>query len=166
MEEQQVSLVPSKHDEWTARFDEMAAFISSVAPDARVEHIGSTAVPSLPAKDVVDLLVGVELPAVVSTARLFVTAGLDLEGELDHHCWLSSPDRHDRACIVHVVELGGRSWNRRITFRDLLRRDESARRAYLEVKRRAARDSHGWDDYTRAKTPVVRSLLAADPCGQ
>ncbi|WP_324649827.1 GrpB family protein [Georgenia sp. H159] len=157
---QAVSLVPSQDEEWARRFATLASWLGSVVPGARLEHIGSTAVPDLPAKDVVDVLVGVDGPAVAPTARLLAAAGLDLEGELAHHCWLSSPDRHDRAYVVHVVEHGGRAWNRRVAFRDLLRRDDSARRVYLDAKQHAARTTQGWDEYTRSKAVVVAGLLA------
>ncbi|MEE6281824.1 GrpB family protein [Georgenia sp. MJ170] len=158
--EQAVTLVPSRYEEWVRRFAQMAAVIEPIVPDATIEHIGSTAVPDQPAKDVVDLLIGVDAQSVVPAARRLVAAGFDLEGELDHHCWLSSPDRRDRAFVLHVVEHGSRAWNRRMAFRDLLRADESARRAYLQVKEHAARQSRGWDDYTLAKSSVVAELLA------
>ncbi|MDK1329015.1 GrpB family protein [Arthrobacter sp. zg-Y1143] len=58
-EQQPVVLVPSRYSEWVAMPAEMAVRIRRQVPDAQVEHIGSTSVPDLPAKDVVDLLVGV-----------------------------------------------------------------------------------------------------------
>lgn len=156
-----VVLVPSRHAEWTRRYAEMSRRIRELVPGAAVEHIGSTAVPGLPAKDVVDLLVGVEADAVVSTGRTLAGHGFDLEGERDHHCWLAWPCRRERRYVIHVVEHGGRSWDRRVAFRDLLRADNAARQAYLRVKQDAARVARDWDDYTQAKTSVVAELLAA-----
>lgn len=156
-----VTLVDSRYEEWARRFAGMAALFAPVVPGADIEHIGSTAVPDLPAKDVVDLLVGVEAAdAVVPTARLLQAAGFDLEGEREHHSWLSAPDRHHRAYVLHVVARGSRSWNRRLAFRDLLRADAGARQRYLRVKEEAARSAQSWDDYTRAKSAVVEALLA------
>ncbi|HLT84438.1 MAG TPA: GrpB family protein [Phototrophicaceae bacterium] len=159
-EQQTVRLVPSRHEEWRLRYTEAAARLAVLLPGAHLEHIGSTAVPGLPAKDVVDVLVGVDAADVVEVAHLLRDAGLDLEGALVHHCWLSAPDRRARTVVVHVVEHGGRAWTRRLTFRDLLRRDADARQRYLRVKEAAARDSVGWDDYTQAKTQVVADLLS------
>lgn len=158
-EEQVVALVPSRHEEWCLRYAEVAGRLSALLPDARLEHIGSTAVPGLPAKDVVDVLVGVDAADVVDVAHRLREEGLDLEGELAHHCWLSLPHRRSRTCVVHVVAHGGRAWTRRVAFRDLLRRDPDARERYLRVKQAAARDADGWDAYTRAKTQVVADLL-------
>lgn len=158
-EQQAVRLVPSRHEEWLLRYTEMAGCLAALLPGAHLEHIGSTAVPGLPAKDVVDVLVGVDATRVVEVAHRLRDAGLDLEGELTHHCWLSAPDRRARTLVVHVVEHGGRAWTRRLTFRDLLRRDADACERYLRVKEAAARGSAGWDDYTQAKTQVVADLL-------
>ncbi|QDB79859.1 GrpB family protein [Georgenia wutianyii] len=157
-----VTLVPSRFEEWGRRFAAVAARLEALVPEAHVEHMGSTAVPGLPAKDVVDVLVGVAAPDVVPTARRLVAAGFDLEGQRDHHCWLSSSSRARREVVVHVVEHGGRAWDRRVAFRDLLREDAGARRAYLAVKERAASSAHGWDEYTQAKSGVVADLLASD----
>ncbi|PYF98365.1 dephospho-CoA kinase [Georgenia satyanarayanai] len=158
-EQQTVRLVPSRHEEWHLRYTGMAGRLAVLLPGAHVEHIGSTAVPGLPAKDVVDVLVGVDAADVVEAAHRLRAAGLDLEGERAHHCWLSAPDRRSRDYVVHVVEHGGRPWTRRLAFRDLLRRDADARGRYLRVKEAAARESQGWDDYTQAKSPVVAELL-------
>ncbi|WP_164745297.1 GrpB family protein [Georgenia faecalis] len=158
--EQRVALVPSRPEEWARRFAEMSAWLSALVPGAPIEHIGSTAVRGLPAKDVVDLLVGVDAGSVVPVSRQLAAAGLDLEGERDHHCWLSAPSRHARTHVVHVVELGGHAWTRRVAFRDLLRQDPDARETYLAAKRAAAAGTPGWDAYTQAKTQVVAELLA------
>ncbi|NHB84991.1 GrpB family protein [Tessaracoccus sp. HDW20] len=84
--------------------------------------------------------------------------GFDLEGALPHHAWLGFPSRDDRRYVIHVVEYG--SWQRRIDFRDLLRRDPGARARYLEVKLASAEASANWDEYTQSKTDVVAGLLA------
>lgn len=126
-----------------------------------LEHIGSTAVPGLPAKDVVDLLVGVEAARIQVVARQLASAGFDLEGERDQHCQLSFPSRAARAYVIHVMEYGSRSWDRRIAFRDLLRSDANARAQYLQTKIEAAKSTTNWDDYTQAKSSVVSSLLSS-----
>lgn len=137
----------------------MAARLQGLLPEAAIEHIGSTSVPDLPAKDVVDLLVGVELTAVPIASHRLAEAGFDLEGELPHHSWLGYPNRDDRQFVIHVVEYRGRAWQRRLDFRDLLRRDSDARRRYLDVKIASAATSENWDVYTQSKSSVVTSLL-------
>jgi GrpB-like predicted nucleotidyltransferase (UPF0157 family) len=158
--DQPVFLVPSRYPEWVGMAAEMMGRIRQQVPGVHLEHIGSTAVPDLPAKDVVDILAGVEAERVGSVSRHLAALGFDLEGELDHHCWLSHPSRSARTHIVHVVEHEGLPWQRRISFRDLLRSDESARAEYLHTKICAAEASRNWDDYTQSKTAVVSSLLS------
>ncbi|WP_104161269.1 GrpB family protein [Arthrobacter sp. ZGTC212] len=158
--DQPVFLVPSRYSEWTGMAAEMMDKIRQQVHGVHLEHIGSTAVPDLPAKDVVDILVGVEADRVSSVSRHLATIGFDLEGERDRHCWLSHPSRSSRSYIVHVVEFESLPWCRRISFRDLLRSDESARTEYLHTKVRAAEAARNWDDYTQSKTSVVSNLLS------
>lgn len=136
--------------------------LTILVPDGHVEHIGSTAVPGLPAKDVVDLLLGVSADSLAQVAHRLTEAAFDLEGDLDHHYWLSWPSRHARESVIHVVEYGSRPWSRRLAFRDLLRRDAHARRVYLEAKRSAAADTADWTSYTQAKARTVADLLRQD----
>lgn len=159
--DQPVFIVPSRHSEWTQMATEMISSIREQVTGVHLEHIGSTAVPDLPAKDVVDLLVGVEAARVQVVALQLAAGGFDLEGERDHHCWLSFPSRSARTYVIHVVEHGSRQWNRRIAFRDLLRSDRNARDRYLQTKLEAAKSTNNWDDYTQSKTSVVSSLLSS-----
>lgn len=158
---QRVIIVPSDHAAWRSDFDLMAASIGEALPGVLVEHIGSTAVPELPGKDVVDLMIGVppeEMSAVEDKLR---STGWDLEGTRGHHSWLSWPSRSNRRFIAHVVHHPSSTWSRRIDFRDLLRADPSAREEYLAMKLAAAAESSNWDDYTQAKTEVVSKLLGS-----
>lgn len=155
-----VVLVPSRYTEWVALAAEMAAGVRRLVPGVQIEHIGSTSVPDLAAKDVVDLLVGVSADGIARTAQDLAAAGWDLEGGLPGHSWLSYPSRAERKYVLHVVEYKGRPWERRIAFRDLLRADGAARARYADAKLAASKKAAGWDDYTQSKTPVVTELLA------
>lgn len=155
-----VVLAASRYTEWVALAAEMTGGIRRVVPEAHIEHIGSTSVPDLVAKDVVDLLAGVSSDRIEKTARDLAADGWDLEGELPGHSWLSYPSRTSRQYVLHVVEFEGRPWARRIAFRDLLRADGNARTKYVEAKLAASREAASWDEYTQSKTPVVTELLA------
>lgn len=159
MTDQRVTIVPSRHPEWVRLFEEMAGRLALLLPGATIEHIGSTSVPALPAKDVVDLLIGVDLAEVPTVVTGLTDAGFDLEGSLPHHAWFGFPSRDDRRYVIHVVEFGSRAWQRRIDFRDLLRRDPEARATYLAVKLSSAEASANWDEYTQSKSDVVAGLL-------
>lgn len=155
-----VVLSGSQFDLWKQRAEQQISKLSRLTGDARIEHIGSTSVPGLPAKDVVDILIGVPAREIQKLAGILQRNGYDLEGDYPEHCWLSQPSRKERTSIVHIVELGSRRWHRRIQFRDLLRQNPEAREKYLAVKRKAAESSDNWDEYTQSKTAVVNELLA------
>lgn len=160
-QDEQVRLADSRFDAWSEMARQMTNRLLEVVPQATVEHIGSTSVPDLPAKPVVDLAVGVPADQIADVTQSLVEQEFDLEGEQPQHSWLSFPGRTARQHVVHVLEYQGRLWQRRLLFRDILRADGVARSRYLEVKREAAASSANWDEYTNAKTAVVRSILDA-----
>lgn len=153
-------LVSGRDEEWARRFQDLRARISVLVPNSDIQHIGSTAVPEFVAKDVVDVLVGVDADRINAVAGALSADGFDLEGERRGHAWLCVHDRNARVAVVHVVEHGGERWRARLAFRDLLIQDPSARKAYLEVKTDAAQRALGWGDYTAMKAVVVERLLA------
>ncbi|WP_052460744.1 GrpB family protein [Microbacterium gorillae] len=155
-----ITLTVPDPDEVSARFTAECDRVRIMLPDAEIQHIGSTAVRGFPAKDVVDVLIGVPATAVAAAARTLAGAGYDLEGERTGHAWLSAPDRTARRCVLHVVVRDGSQWRDRIAFRDLLRVDGAARSAYLTTKRAAASGTSDWGVYTAAKADTVVRLLA------
>ena len=129
-----------------------------------VEHVGSTAVPGLATKPIVDLAVGMNevCPEVVSEplARLgFIYRG-DAREQGGLVFVLEDRPRH-RVAHVHAVQYGGPQWERYIVFRDLLRGDASARAAYARTKTELARRfPNDRKAYQTAKDAIVRRLLA------
>lgn len=160
MREGRVTLVSGRDEEWARRFEDLRDRIARLVADSDIQHIGSTAVPDFVAKDVVDVLVGVDADRFSAVVDALAGDGFDLEGERLGHAWLCLPDRHARVAVVHVVEHGGEQWLARLAFRDLLIQDASAREAYLAVKTDAAVRASGWGDYTAMKAAVVERLLA------
>lgn len=157
---QRVTLVDSEHEEWARSAAEMAVDLSAILPRAKIEHIGSTSVPGLSAKPVVDLAVGVASDEVALSTRKLVSHRFDVEGERAGHAWLSYPDRSARAFVIHILEFQGEQWRNRLRFRDILRTDEHSREKYLAVKEEAAASADGWGEYTRAKASIVSEILA------
>ncbi|WP_162150834.1 GrpB family protein [Paenarthrobacter nicotinovorans] len=159
MESDSIELVPADPEGWATRFDAVRARLVSVLPDAEVEHIGSTSIPELPAKDVVDVLVGVNLHQWTTAMDSLRSDGFDCEGHREGHAWFSLPDRSNREIVVHLVQFHGDQWHRRMKFRDILRKDIRARERYLNVKREAAVSTKDWSSYTKQKADVVAAIL-------
>ncbi len=160
VDSEMVELVQSRPAAWAQRFRGLASELRElVGAGVNIEHIGSTAVPDLPSKDVVDILVGVAPGQIRCVSDSLVDGRFILEGQRDGHSWLTRRESGRRVCVIHVVETDSRQWDRRIAFRDLLRGDADARAEYLRTKRAAEAGTSNWNDYTQAKTETVHRLL-------
>lgn len=150
---------------WPALFERhrsgLAGALGRVA--ISIEHVGSTAVPGLPAKPIIDIQVTVaDQHREEEYTRQIEDLGLQLRSRDDQHRYFRPfPDR-PRDVHVHVCSAGG-GWEREhLLFRDYLRGHPDAAAAYARVKREAAAI---WADdyvaYTEAKDHVIRDTLAA-----
>jgi GrpB-like predicted nucleotidyltransferase (UPF0157 family) len=128
-----------------------------------VEHIGSTAIPGLPAKPVIDVMAGVE-SLERSRAALPVLERCDYcyaayHADVMH--WLCKPSPAFRTHHLHLVPVDSALWIEQLAFRDYLRVHGDVAAEYAAVKRRlAAEHRFDRDAYTQAKTPFVRSVIA------
>ena len=149
---------------WPPRFNaERLRIIDALAPLAfRVEHVGSTSVPGLCAKPVIDILVGVDefLPAEVYSARL---------QELGYR-WGDSEEngRHffakvPRTAHVHVVRYRSWDWYSKIFLRDVMRGDVEFCREYAALKRDLASKYHqDRSAYSHGKDALVEERLRTE----
>ncbi len=159
--EPRVELV--EHDpSWADLFDEERERLTGIF-DGRVvaiEHVGSTSVPGLCAKPIVDVLVGLrELQLADEEIAQMERLGYEYLGEYGlpgRLFFRKDPRTHH----VHVVEHGGEHWKRQLLFRDTLRADAEERRRYDEFKRRLAAEGHPREVYTELKTPFIREVEA------
>lgn len=154
-----VSYDPAWPMSFAAWSERLAGLLGPVS--CRIDHVGSTAVPGLAAKPVVDVQVSVaNLDREDRYVAQCEAAGLQL-GFRDHeHRYFRPAPEYPEDVHVHVCQEGG-SWERlHLLFRDYLRASPGARDAYAQVKREAA---GLWADqqaaYTEAKCDVVLSIL-------
>jgi ribonuclease III len=125
---QVVSPVPR----WTELAGEEAARIRAALPDAQVEHIGSTAVPDLEGKPIIDLLIGVrELPPSLRLPDYEPLGEAFVPGRL---CFRK---RGPVSFDAQVVELGGVLWRDALLLRDYLKAHAEDRERYAAKKRQA-----------------------------
>jgi dephospho-CoA kinase len=136
------------------------------------DHIGSTAVPGLLAKDVLDLQIGVarladadepELLARLRAAGFPRIDGVDHDNAKDGTVW---PKRFHgsadpgRLVHVHVREVGSPGWRWALLFRDWLRHDPRAVADYAAEKQRLAATGATTSEYTAAKEPWFDAVAA------
>ena len=156
-------LVPATPAAWAARFQAERQTVLDVLPGAAVEHIGSTSL-GMPAKDVVDVLVGVRPPEFEDAVERVRSRGFVVDGRRvvdgEPHVWLARMMGGHRRTIVYVVVVGGSQWTDRRTFRDRLRDDPSLRQRYLRIKQHAAAGTDDWSTYTASKAAFVEEVLA------
>ena len=126
-----------------------------------IEHIGSTAVPGLPAKPIIDLMAPVESLAATRPA-IAAAAGagyvyFPYKADVMH--WLCKPSPHWRTHHLHLVPFGSALWEQRLRFRDALRADPALAAEYAALKFDLARRfRHDREAYTEAKTPFVERV--------
>jgi GrpB-like predicted nucleotidyltransferase (UPF0157 family) len=150
------------HDpSWAEVFELERARLAPVFDESAVgiEHIGSTSVPELCAKPIVDILVGLrQLELSDEQVAAMKELGYQYLGEYGLPGRLFFRKGEPRTHNVHVVRRGGEHWERQLLFRDALRTDPEERRSYDAFKRRLAAEGHPREVYTELKTPFIRAI--------
>ncbi len=153
--------------EWPAQAARLLARVRHAVGPAAVtlDHIGSTAVAGLPAKDVIDLQVGVaslgdaDAPAwrsAMAGAGFPVTEGNVSDNARDGTGWpkrFHGSSDPGRVAHIHVREVGGAGWRWALLFRDWLRSEPAEREAYATHKSELAARHASTEDYAEAKEP-------------
>jgi GrpB-like predicted nucleotidyltransferase (UPF0157 family) len=161
---EQIRLVPST-PEWPLRFArELAALEEAIGGwvCGGIHHVGSTAVPGLEAKPIIDILVGVN-DLETAHACFAPLAELDylyapyLPKEMH---WFCKPDPARRTHHLHLVPAGSQRYCDELAFRDLLRADPEIADRYAALKRvLAERHRDDREGYTEAKSAFIRASL-------
>ena len=150
---------------WPQTFHKHEEIIAEALGDAalRIEHMGSTAVPGLAAKPIVDILLVVDNSAnEVSYLPQLEAAGYVLrirEPAFYEHRMFTTPEQ---GVHLHVYSVGASEIERVLRFRDRLRGNSDDRQLYEDTKRRLAMQS--WKDmdaYADAKSEIVERILEA-----
>lgn len=156
------SIVLVEHDPaWAARFEvERERIVHALGDRAlRVDHVGSTAVPGLAAKPIVDIDVSVVDPD-DAEAWLpdLLAAGYLLRVREPGHAMVRTAELDVH---VHVCAAGSDWETRHLVFRDWLRTHPQDRQRYEDVKRSlAGREWSDMNDYADAKTDVIADIMA------
>ena len=151
--------------EWPQRFEAVARDLRAALvdiPSARVEHVGSTSVPGLAAKPVLDVDVIVAADDVRSAVDALVAAGYEHRGDLGvtgreaFHAPDDDPRRHVYVCLQGTIHV-----RNHLAVRDTLRADDALRDEYAAVKLALAADpTMDIDAYLAGKSAVLQKVLA------
>jgi GrpB-like predicted nucleotidyltransferase (UPF0157 family) len=154
---------------WPHLFDEEAKRLRAVVDPsliAGLEHFGSTAIPGLSAKPIIDILIAVR--SLAAAQAIFVEA----LRKLDYVYWADNPKKDrmffvkgmppfgsKRSHHVHVTEPHGEMWQR-LAFRDYLRAHPEEAETYERLKKRlVAEHKTDREAYTDAKSAYVASVM-------
>lgn len=161
-----IELVPSAYEEWRKRFvAECERIESTLAVRGfdrsveRIEHVGSTSVPGLAAKDIVDVDVVVADHAVadISAALVGELGGDTHENRAEWHPVFREVD--GQRFNAHVFAESADGWRRSVLTREVLRADPTLRGEYESLKRRLAANQDDMDAYSREKTAFIDRVL-------
>ena len=161
-----IFLVP--HDPlWARRFDEERRLLQGVLGDQAlaIEHVGSTAIPGIDAKPLIDVLAAI--PDIAAVPRFFEpleALGYHYfphdERRTPERRWFYKPNLAERTGHLHLVQAGS-AWHRGcVAFRDRLRAHRDDRVRYEELKRAlAARFPHDREAYTEGKAAFIAEII-------
>lgn len=163
-------------DRWAKEFQEIASNLRRGLGDLalRIDHIGSTSVPGLAAKDIIDIQITVEaLNGTVN--RIMKSMGYSQqEGVWRDHCpptvteietewekWFFNPPQWQRKTNTHIRVQGRANQRYPLLFRDYLRAHPSSASAYAELKKRLAENLADPSTYPEVKDPAVDLIYFA-----
>ncbi len=127
-----------------------------------IAHIGSTAVPGLAAKPIIDVMVGVRhLGEAMGCIEPLAKLGYFQKADAPEAEEWYFPKRpvHGQQFNLHLVEYGGDFWREKLLLRDYLRQCPEEVARYAAVKRSLAPQFSAIRPYARAKTPYIQALL-------
>lgn len=167
MSSKRLVLVPYD-PKWPRMFEKEARRIEAVigAYALQVEHVGSTAVPSLLAKPVIDIAVAVSSEASADACIAPLTSiGYEyrgMHGDDASRRYYVLNRQGQRATQIHLYILPAPALDEMLRFRDALRANAELRASYMAEKQRVA-ESVAWSKmaYSVAKGPFIRSVLDA-----
>jgi len=164
-----VRLVPHQIG-WRQAFEsEKRQLESALGPSARkVEQVGSTAVPDLVAKPIIDIAIAVDsFDQIQAWPQALAVHGYEYFGDRygwKDHFFAKGPDVL-RTFYLHVVEERGERWRNYLLFRDRMRASPELRHEYQSLKLAAAALKTTRDVYTAAKEEFIKQVLGTRDAG-
>jgi GrpB-like predicted nucleotidyltransferase (UPF0157 family) len=151
---------------WPAMFIAEHDRLVSLFPSAflDIQHFGSTAVPGLAAKPIIDILAGVESMAVAESlaeplCRSGYATSAEFNSTLTDRKWFMRWANGRRTHHLHIAVYGGSVWRQRLKFRDALRSSPELASEYAALKTALATEhANDREAYTDAKASFVLSV--------
>lgn len=156
----------SHEEEWNKNAENVILELKQLLGDAVVDiqHVGSTAIDSIYAKPIIDIVIGVcDLNDILPYIKLlrqhdFVFRGEDVVGQMLFV--MGNFDNDTRTHHIHVVKWNGKEWNNYINFRDYLNSNPDKAMLYDTCKKNlASQFPKDRENYTSGKQKIIERLL-------
>jgi GrpB-like predicted nucleotidyltransferase (UPF0157 family) len=152
---------------WPQRFEQLRqeyaeAMTAAGVPVAAIEHVGSTSVPGLAAKPIIDCDIVVAAADAAAASQTLTGLGFKPLGELGIPLrWAFKEPKRLAGTNTYVIAEGSLALRNHLAVRDILRADADLREQYAAVKRRIGATAANIDEYGRGKNAMVQQILAA-----
>jgi len=159
-------IVVEYNKEWPKLFDKEQDLLWKTLSETVVciEHIGSTSVPGLAAKPVIDIMIGLRnfaeadglVPKVVDLGYIYIRKYEDV---MPYRRFFQKMQNGKYTHHIHMVEINHEFWERHLLFRDYLRKNPKTAGEYALLKKKLAkRQWKDTNDYTDAKTQFIKGI--------
>jgi GrpB-like predicted nucleotidyltransferase (UPF0157 family) len=158
-------IIDRYHKNWPAMFAQEKGMLSIILRQyiqGSIEHVGSTAVPGLSAKPIIDIMVGIQsLEHAKPAIEKLTQQGYcyyPYKPEVMH--WFCKPSPEIRTHHLHLIPYLSPLWHERIQFREALRADPELANEYQQLKYQlATRFSRDRETYTEKKGPFIKKTI-------
>lgn len=134
--------------------------------EVNIEHVGSTAIPGLGGKGIIDIAIGVKSNLFKEISENLGKLGYEFKPNASNKERLffktQRPDisEKERLYHIHLTDIDDREWKRLLAFRDYLRIHPEDLKIYAETKKQAASEcNQDKDIYMKIKEPVMKMIL-------
>jgi GrpB-like predicted nucleotidyltransferase (UPF0157 family) len=149
---------------WVSQFEADRNLISSALGGLakRIEHVGSTSIPGMKAKPIIDIAVAVEAFLALD-GKISKLEGIGYEYvpkiEFPNRRFFRRGQWGAGTHHLHIYELNSNEWNNIILFRDYLRTHPDTAREYMNLKQMLAIETSDRQTYTDFKGPFIQSVI-------
>jgi len=132
---------------------------------AKIEHVGSTAVPYLGGKGILDILIGISKSKFTESKKKLEKAGYEFRKKASHperlFFRIDYPYKNIKRRIhIHLTELNGQNWKEIICFRDYLLKHPKAIEQYVKIKKEGVKKAFGdGEKYRKHKKKFIENIL-------
>jgi GrpB-like predicted nucleotidyltransferase (UPF0157 family) len=132
-------------------------------PSARIEHVGSTSIPAVHAKPILDIAILCGEKGLDHLIRALEGLGYEYRGQFDDHqaghYYAVRDNGPVRLCQTHIFAEATSDWHAQLKFRDVLRRHRELAREYDEYKRGLAEVAANKTEYAEVKSRWVDTFM-------